>query len=163
MTALHTIVTALPGKPEIFIEREFDAPRELVFKAFTNAELYKQWLGPRELTTKLVTSDSRSGGSWEFVHTDTNGHDYKFHGVYHEIKFPERIIKTFEFDGLPESGHVVLEASKFESLDNNRTKFTNQSVFQSIADRDGMYAADMERGIKESYERLDVLLVKIKQ
>ncbi|NCD71959.1 SRPBCC family protein [Mucilaginibacter agri] len=162
MTTLETTITILPGKQEILIEREFNAPRELVFSAFTDAELYKQWLGPKDLVTKSVISDSRSGGSYEFVHSDSAGNDYKFHGVYHEIKFPERIIKTFEFDGLPESGHVVLETSKFEALDNRRTKFTNQSIFQTVADRDGMYAADMERGIKESYERLDVLLTKFK-
>jgi uncharacterized protein YndB with AHSA1/START domain len=117
----QTKITAEPGKQEIFIPREFEASRELVFKAFT----------------------------------DPNGNEFGFHGVVHDVTAPERIIQTFEFEGLPEKGHVILETSKFEALPGNRTKITIQSVFQSVADRDGMLMSGMERGVNDSHNRLD--------
>ena len=78
----------------------------------------------------------------------------------HEVLAPERIISTFEFEGLPEKGHVILGTLKFEALPGNRTRLTSQSVFQSVADRDGMVQAGMERGVNDGYERLDELLAK---
>lgn len=158
----RTKITAEPGKQEIVIERAFDAPRELVFKAFTDPKLYVQWLGPRRLSMTLETFVPRNGGSWRYIHTDTDGHEYAFHGVYHEVLSPERIINTFEFEGLPEKGHVVLETARFEELPGGKTKLTMQSVFQSVADRDGMLQSGMEEGVNDSYERLDELLEKIK-
>jgi uncharacterized protein YndB with AHSA1/START domain len=162
MTKNKTNIMAEPGKQEIVIIREFDAPRELVFKAFTDPEIYAQWLGPRELTMTLETFEPRSGGSWRYIHKDNQGNEYAFHGVNHEVLAPERIIGTFEFEGLPESGHVVLETARFETLPGNRTKLSSQSVFQSVADRDGMLQSGMERGVNESYEHLNELLKTIK-
>jgi uncharacterized protein YndB with AHSA1/START domain len=80
--------------------------------------------------------------------------------VNHEVLAPERIIGTFEFEGLPEKGHVVLGTVKFEALPGNRTRLTSQSVFQSVADRDGMVRSGMERGVNEGYDHLDDLLEK---
>ncbi len=155
-----TKITAEPGKQEIFITREFDAPRELVFKAHTDPKLYTQWLGPRELTMTLEKFEPRDGGSYRYIHEDQAGNKYAFHGVNHEVLAPERIIGTFEFEGLPEKGHVILGTLKFESLPGGRTRLTSQSVFQSVADRDGMLRSGMERGVNEGYERLDELLAK---
>ena len=156
-----TKITAEPGKQEIIIEREFDAPRELVFKAFTDPELYVQWIGPRELEMTLQTFEPRNGGSWRYIQKDADGNEYAFHGVNHEVLSPERIIGTFEFEGLPEKGHVVLEMARFEELPGNRTKMMSQSVFQSVEDRDGMLFSGMEEGINDSYNRLDELLEKM--
>ncbi|HSB01194.1 MAG TPA: SRPBCC family protein [Anaerolineales bacterium] len=155
-----TIVTAEPGKQEIFVTREFDAPRELVFKAFTDPELYVQWLGPRGFTMRLETFEPTSGGRWRYVQKDQHGNEFGFHGVNHEVLAPERIIGTFEFEGLPETGHVVLETARFEELPDGRTRVTTQSVFQSLADRDGMIQSGMESGMTDSHERLDELLKK---
>jgi uncharacterized protein YndB with AHSA1/START domain len=154
-------ITAEPGKQEIFITREFDAPRELVFKAFTDPELYVQWLGPRELTMTLDKFEPGNGGSWRYIQKDADGNEYAFHGVIHEVLPPERIIDTFEFEGLPEKGHVILEVARFEELPGSRTKLTSQSVFLSLADRDGMLQSGMEEGVNDSYERLDELLEKL--
>ncbi|MCZ7385266.1 MAG: SRPBCC family protein [Candidatus Methanoperedens sp.] len=159
----QTRITAEPGKQEIVITREFDAPRELVFKAFTDPKLYIQWLGPRELKMTLEKFEPRNGGSWRYIHKDKDGNEYAFHGVNHEVTSPERIIGTFEFEGLPEKGHVILQTARFESLPGGRTKLTSQSVFQSVADRDGMLQSGMERGVNDSYDRLDELLEKMKQ
>ena len=154
-------VTAETGKQELFITREFDAPRELVFKAFTDPELYVQWFGPRYLTTRVEKFDSTNGGSWRTIQTDPQGNHFTFHGVNHEVLSPERIIATFEFDGLPESGHVLLQTIKFEALPGGRTRMRAQSVFQSVQDRDGMVQSGMEGGAEESYEQLDEILEKM--
>lgn len=151
-------IKAEPGRQEVFIVREFEAPRELVFKAFTTPELIVRWLGPRDLKMTIDTYDSRSGGSYRYIHTDAGGNSYAFRGVIHEVKAPVRIIQTFEYEGLPDDGHVTLDASIFEELPGNRTRVTIHSVFRSVEDRDGMMASGMERGVTEGYERLDELL-----
>ena len=156
-------ITAEPGKLEILIIREFDAPRELVFKAFTDPQLYVRWIGPRGLKTDLGRFEQRDGGSWRYIQTDEQGNKSAFHGVNHEIKAPERIIGTFEYEGLPESGHVILQTARFEELPGDRTKLISQSVFQSVEDRDGMLASGMEMGVNESYERLDEVLKNLKK
>ena len=158
-----TILIAEPGKQEIFVMREFDAPRDLVFKAFTTPEIYVQWLGPRGYTMQLETFEPRSGGGWRFIHTDPEGNQFGFHGVNHEVLPPERIIDTFEFEGNPEAGHVMLETLRFEELPGGRSKVTTQSVFQSLADRDGMIQNGMEHGVVDSHERLDDVLEKLQR
>ena len=157
MSKNKTTITAEPGKQELFVTREFDAPRELVFKAHTDPKLFAKWIGPRGLNTSLETFEPVSGGRWRFVQKDQDGNEFGFHGVFHEVS-PERVIQTFEFDGLPESGHVILETLRLEDLPNGRTRLTTQSLYQSIADRDGMIQSGMEHGIKEGYERLDEIL-----
>jgi hypothetical protein len=93
-----------------------NAPRELVFKAFTDPKLYSQWLGPRRLTTKFEKLEAKNGGSYRFINEDGKGNKFAFHGVYHEVLSPERIIGTFEYEGLPGKGHVSLEITKLEEL-----------------------------------------------
>jgi uncharacterized protein YndB with AHSA1/START domain len=80
--------------------------------------------------------------------------------VYHDVTAPERLIGTFEFDGLPETGHVILGTTKFEELPNGRSRLVHQSVFQSVEDRDGMVASGMERGVNDGYEKLDAMLAQ---
>lgn len=156
----QTKIIVEPGKQELFIIREFEAPRKLVFKAFTDPKLLIKWLGPRNLSMKIDKYESGSGGSWRFIHADKNGTEFGFHGVCHEELVPERLIRTFEFEGLPETGHVTLETAKFEALPGDRTRVTIQSVFQSVADRDGMVMSGMEKGVNEGHERLDELFAK---
>lgn len=156
-----TIVTAEPGKQEVFITREFDAPRELVYRAHIDPDLYVQWLGPHGYEMVLDTFEPHSGGRYRYIHKDQDGNEFGFHGVFHEIS-EERMIQTFEFEGLPEPGHVTLDTMRLESLPGNRTRITIQSLFQSVADRDGMVQAGMERGVKEGYERLDEILETLK-
>lgn len=152
-----TKITAEPGKQELYIIREFEAPRELVFRAYTEADLYEQWVGPDDLAMTVEKMDAFDGGSYRFLH-ERDGHVYAFHGVYHEVLRPERIIGTFEFDGLPEKGHVIMGTTKFEDLGGGRSRLIHQSVFQSVQDRDGMIQSGMERGVTEGYDKLDTLL-----
>ena len=158
ITKNQTTLKVEPGKQELFVIREFDAPRELVFKAFTDPKILVKWLGPKDLTCRIDKLVPGSNGYWRIVHSDKNGNEFGFHGVCHEETAPERIIRTFEFEGLPEKGHVVLETAKFEALPGGRTKLTVQSVFQSVMDRDGMVQSGMEGGMNDSYEKLDELL-----
>lgn len=159
--ANKTLIKAEAGKQELFITREFDAPRELVFKVTTDPKLIGQWWGPRDHATEVDKADFRSGGEWRYIHTDKKGNKFGFHGVYHEVLKPSRVIDTFEWEGLPETGHVILETAKYEELPGNRTKLIIQQVFQSVADRDGMLQSGMEKGMNESHERLDELLAKM--
>ena len=156
-----TTIKAEPGKQELFITREFDAPSELVYKAHIDPELYVQWLGPRGYEMVLETFEPYSGGRWRYVHKDNDGNEFGFHGVFHEMS-PERMIQTFEFEGLPEKGHVILDSMKLEPLPGNRTRISIHSVYQSVEDRDGMIQAGMETGLNQGYEKLDELLEKIK-
>jgi len=159
-TKNQTKITAEPGKHEVIITREFDAPRELVFKAFTDPKLVTQWWGPRYLKTTLKTFEPKNGGNWNFIQTAPDGRSFHFHGVFHEVLAPERIIQTFEFDDHPEKGHVAMETAKFESLPGDRTRVTRQYVFQTVADRDSMIQSGMEKGVYEGNERLDEIFEK---
>lgn len=150
-----TIVSAEPGKQEIFITREFDAPRELVFKAHIDPQLYVQWLGPHGYEMILETFEPVNGGKYRYVHKDTAGNEYGFHGTFHALSI-DNMVQTFEFEGYP--GHVSLDCMTLEELPGNRTKATIHSVFQSVSDRDGMIQNGMETGVREGYERLDDIL-----
>jgi uncharacterized protein YndB with AHSA1/START domain len=146
-----------PGKLEIFMTMTFNAPRELVFKAYTDPALIPQWWGPRYLTTEIDELDARAGGRWRFVQRDPEGNTHAFHGVFHEVTAPERIVQTFEYEGMP--GHVQMETAVFEDL-GGRTRVVSQSVFQTIEARDGMAASGMEIGVNEGYERMNELLAR---
>jgi uncharacterized protein YndB with AHSA1/START domain len=150
-------VVVEPGKQEAVITLGFDAPRELVFRTFTDPNLIPQWWGPRYLTTRVDKMEVKKGGIWRFLQQDANGNQHAFNGVYHEINTPERIVYTFEFEGVP--GHIALETVSFEERD-GMTIMVDQMVFQSVEDRDGMAAAGMEEGGIESMERFDELLAK---
>lgn len=161
-TKNKTTITAEPGRQELFITREFDAPRPLIFRAHVDPDLYVQWLGPRGYEMVLETFEPYSGGRYRYIHKDHDGNEYGFHGVFHEIS-EDLMIQTFEFEGLPERGHVILDAMKLEELPGGRTRVTIQSVYRSVEDRDGMIQSGMERGVNEGYERLDEVVEKLKQ
>ncbi len=156
MSKLTVVVE--PGKQEVHMTREFDAPRELVFKAYTDPALVARWWGLRQNTTRIDEMEARPGGRWRYVETDPEGNEFAFRGVYHDVVAPERIVQTFEFEGMP--GHVLLETATFEDV-GGKTKMVAQSVFQSVEDRDGMVASGMEYGAEEGYQRLDELLATL--
>jgi uncharacterized protein YndB with AHSA1/START domain len=150
-------ITADPDVPLIRIVREFDAPREKVFRAHTDADLVVQWLGPRDLTMAIDHFDCRTGGSYRYVHTQ-DGEEYGFHGSFHEVRPNELIVQTFTFEGFPDG--VALEKLVLEDLGNGRTRLTATSLVDSFADRDAFVASGMESGVVEGYERLDEVLAR---
>jgi uncharacterized protein YndB with AHSA1/START domain len=148
-----------PSDLEIAMSRVFDAPRELVFKVCTDPNLVPQWWGPRSLTTKVDKMDVRPDGVWRFVQRGPDGNEYAFNGAYREIVPPERIVDTFEFEGMP--GHVIIETMMFEDH-NGKTRLMGTSLFQTVEDRDGMLKSGMQEGWAESMDRLEELLEKVK-
>jgi uncharacterized protein YndB with AHSA1/START domain len=153
-----TQITAERGIPQIIITREFDALPGLVFRAHTEPELLVQWLGPRDLTLAIDRWEARDGGTWRYVNTDADGNTYGFHGVFHGDPSPQAIVQTFEFEGA--AGHVALQTVTFAER-GGRTLARTVSAFQSVQDRDAMVAFGMERGVRDSGDRLDDLLAKL--
>jgi len=154
----RTAKVTTPKDRAIHIERVFDAPRERVFAVYTDPELIPQWWGPRDTTTVVDRMDVRSGGDWRLVMRDSDGSETGFRGTYREVTPPERIVQTFEWEGMP--GHVSVETATFEDL-GNRTKVTTTSIFHTAEERDGMLASGMERGLNETYARLDEVLAAL--
>ncbi|HWC79229.1 MAG TPA: SRPBCC family protein [Pseudonocardiaceae bacterium] len=146
-----------PGVHELTITRDFAAPREQVFALLTDPEQIPHWWGPSYLTTVVDAMQPRSGGNWRFVQTAPDGSEHAFHGVYHDVTGPERIVLTFEYEGTP--GHVDLETTVLEDH-GDTTRMIVTSVFQSVADRDAMVASGMEGGMRETWERFAEQLAK---
>jgi uncharacterized protein YndB with AHSA1/START domain len=153
-----TQIIAEPGVPQIVITREFDAPRELLFRAHTDPDLLVQWLGPRRMTMTIDRFDPRDGGIWRYVHWDTDGNEYPFRGVFHGTPSPDGIVQTFEFEGTP--GHVSLGTVTFTER-GDKTMLSQNAVFQSVEDRDQELQSGMEEGVNDSMDRLDDLLARL--
>jgi uncharacterized protein YndB with AHSA1/START domain len=155
--ARAAIVTT-PTDREIHVEPVFDAPRDHVFAVYSDPELIREWWGPRDGTTIVDEMDVRPGGAWRFVIRSADGGETAFRGTYREVSPPERVVQTFEWEGMP--GHVSVETATFEDL-GDRTKVTTTSLFHTTGERDGMLASGMERGMNETYARLDELLDRL--
>jgi uncharacterized protein YndB with AHSA1/START domain len=152
-----TTISAPEGLPFVDIEREFDAPADVVFRAYVEPELVRQWLGPRKYEVRLERWDARDGGSYRYVHTDgTNS--YGFRGVFHSMA-RDNMVQTFEFDGAP--GHVSLDTQVIEDLPGGRSRVKVHSIFMSVADRDGMVQAGMADGVDDGFNRLEELLPRL--
>ena len=157
MTTLSTptLTVTLPSDREVVLEREFDAPRNLVFEAFSKPEHVGRWWGQAGSTMSTCEMDFRPGGAWRFVERAADGNEYGFHGEYREIVRPDRIVWTFEWEGLP--GHISVDTLVFQEIEQaerRRTRITSTTVFASVEDRDGMVQSGMAQGASESYERL---------
>ena len=151
-------ILTTPSDREVHIERVFDAPRELVWRAFTEPELVAQWWGRGN---KLVIErlEVERGGHWRFVeHSDQGVHG--FEGRFREVSPPERLAWTFEWDGMP--GHVAIDTTEFEDLGDGRTKVITRSIFHTTEERDGMLDSGMQQGLDQSYAALDRLLAKLR-
>ena len=150
-----TTITAQPGTPFVDVEREFDATPEQVFRAAPDPALLAQWLGPRELEMIIDEYDVRNGGRYRYIHRDPKGEEFAFRGVFHSVEPGVRVIQTFEWEGAP--GQVSLETATYEDL-GGRTRLHTHSVFPSIETRDAMIEYGMERGVRDSMDRLAALV-----
>ena len=147
-------IVTMPAEREIRVVRVFDAPRERVWRAFTEPDLVKQWWG-RGNELVIEKFEPVRGGHWRFVEHSPEG-SHGFEGRFRELTKPERIVQTFEWDGMP--GHTILETAVFEDLGDGRTRVVNTSLFFTQEERDGMLQSGMEGGLNESYAALDRLL-----
>jgi uncharacterized protein YndB with AHSA1/START domain len=155
MPSTRTLNVTLAGDRDIVLTRVFDAPRALVFKAFTDPALISQWWGRRNHATTVDKMELAPGGGWRFIERDGDGNEFGFRGVYREIQAPVRLVYTFEYDGMP--GYISLEVIVLEEHDGVTTA-TNTVAFHTTEDRDGMIASGMEGGATESMDRLAELL-----
>lgn len=147
MTVTNGIVSDL----EYVMTRVFDAPRDLVFKAYTSPEAVAQWWGQRATTTIVDKCDVRPGGEWRYIQRDADGNEYAFNGEYLEVTPPSRLVNTFEFEMMP--GHVVTDTATFEEID-GQTRLTVTSLFSTPEDLKGMVESGMEGGANESWDQL---------
>ena len=156
MGQLSDLVIDLPSDREITLTRTFDAPRDLVFAAHSEAEHLRHWWGRGNPLD--VEIDFRVGGRYRFVEHTKDGNSYAFRGEFREIVVPERIVQTFEFEGMP--GHVVEETLVFTERD-GRTVVTGTSRFDTTQERYGMLDSGMTQGAAESYAALERYLATL--
>lgn len=156
-TKSNVLKVTLPSDREIKMTRTFDAPRALVFKAHSSCEHMQNWWGPRKYEITSCEIDFRPGGKWRIVHK-AEGEEHGFRGEYREIQEPEKIVWTFEWEGMP--GHISTETMTLTEQD-GKTLYTSLSLYDSVEDRDGMLQSGMESGAKETMDRLDEYLETI--
>jgi uncharacterized protein YndB with AHSA1/START domain len=161
MSKNKTTITAEPGKQELFITREFDAPRELVFDAFTKPELVQRWLlGPPGWSMPVCEIDLRVGGAYRYVwRKDDDRTEMGMGGVYREIAAPDRIVHTERFDDPWYQGEAMVTTVMNEQ--GGRTTVTQTMLFDSRETRDSVLASGMESGVRASYDRLDEVLASM--
>jgi uncharacterized protein YndB with AHSA1/START domain len=150
-----TKISAPAGTPFVDIEREFDAPRRLVYRAYSEPELIKQWLGPRKYE---MTIDRWDDNGYRYTHRDDQGNEFGFRGAFHGPMTLDGGTQTFEFEGAP--GHISLDTLRLEER-GDKTVVRTHSVFQSVEDRDAMVEHGMSTGVIEGFERLDEVLAKL--
>jgi uncharacterized protein YndB with AHSA1/START domain len=154
MTEKMTLI-AEPGQPALTFARRFNAPRELVFAAWTEPEHVKRWFGPRVFTLPVCEIDLRPGGTFRYVMRGPEGTefagDYGMGGEYHEVVAPSRIVYTEWLEGQEDRGAVV--TLTFEEQD-GMTILTSRSVYKSVEDRDAHLQMGMEPGMSETLDRL---------
>ncbi|HUG15075.1 MAG TPA: SRPBCC family protein [Thermomicrobiales bacterium] len=156
-TTTGKLTVTTPGERELLMKREFNAPRELVFEAWTNPEHVSQWFGPRTFTLPVCEIDLRPGGRYHYVMRGPDGADYPMGGDFIEIDPPGRLVYTdrFEIEGMPERESVI--TLTFEERD-GKTFMTMHTLYQSAEDRDAVLAMGMVEGMTETLDRLVELL-----
>ncbi len=157
MTAMshsHRTEFTTPSDREICMTRTFDAPRELVFDAWTSCAHLPHWMGPEVMQMIACEIDLRVGGAWRFVWRGPDGFELGLGGVYQEIVPPERLVSTEVMDGSPGESLSTLVLTE----NNGKTTITNTALYPSKEARDAMLASGMEGGVTEGFERLDAHL-----
>lgn len=150
-----TTIEADTTVPVIRITRDFQATPEQLFRAHTDPELFKRWIGPDSTRTRIDHWDARTGGSFRYVSIADDGTEYGFRGCFHEVR-PDRVVQTFTFEGEPDG--VALETLWFEGLGNGRSRLHTQSLVDSFQARDAWLKSGMETGVQEGYAKLERML-----
>jgi uncharacterized protein YndB with AHSA1/START domain len=153
-----TALIAEPGMPVTILSRVFDAPRNLVYEAYTKSTHIQNWWGRRSMKTVVDKLDVKPGGVWRFVQCSTDGKEFAFNGEFREIVPLERIVATFEYE--PMRGLLIVNTTTFEE-EHGKTKVTVTSHYQSMEDRDGMLRSGMAIGANEAWDMLDELLKRM--
>lgn len=160
MSSKKLEIIAEPGKTSFTTRRIVDAPRALVFDAFTKCEHLKNWMGPKSLTMVSCESDLRAGGRYRFVFRGPDGSEVGFSGEFKEVARPERVVRTFVFEPIPDA--AALETLELTEAD-GKTTITTTTLHKTVENRDGHVNSGMEAGMTEGYARLDELLAGLLQ
>ena len=151
-----TTIEADPAVPTITITRDFAAPPERVFRAWTDPELVARWLGPDSTEMRLDAWEAHTGGGYRYAALVGGEEVARFYGSFHEVRPSERLVWTLTWEGMPDG--VALETMTFTDLGDGRTRLTTTSVVDSFEARDAILASGMEVGVYEGYAKLDTLL-----
>ncbi len=157
----NTLKVITPTDREITMTRVFDAPRRLVFDAFTKPELIRQWLlGPPGWSMPVCEIDLKVGGTYRYVWRRTDGNEMGMGGIYREIAAPERLVATEKFDQAWYPGEAV--GTLVLSEQGGKTTVTQTVLYQSREARDAVLKSGMEKGVAVSYDRLEQILPSLR-
>ncbi|HKP17428.1 MAG TPA: SRPBCC family protein [Gaiellaceae bacterium] len=156
----RTATVTLPTDDQILITREFDAPKHLVFRAFTTPDLVRRWWHANrgEMTTAEI--DLRVGGTWRSVMVTESGLEVGFHGEYREIVPNERIVSTEVYEGAPEPEQATINTTTFTE-ENGRTTLTILVQAPNKEIRDAIIESGMEDGLQDALELLEQAAVSL--
>jgi uncharacterized protein YndB with AHSA1/START domain len=159
----RTATVTLPADDQILITREFDAPKHLVFKAYTTPELVKRWWNAKRGEVTIAEIDLRVGGKWRSVMVTPDGFEVGFHGEYREIVPNERIVSTEVYEGVPEEqqGEGTLNTTTFTEVD-GRTTLTTLVQAPSKEVRDAIIDSGMEAGMQDALELLEQVAISLR-
>jgi uncharacterized protein YndB with AHSA1/START domain len=162
MTSSGTATVTLPTDEQILITREFDAPKHLVFKAFTAPELVKQWWHANRGEMTVAEIDLRPGGRWRYVAVADGGMEVGFHGEYREIVPNERVVSTEAYEGIPDpDANATLNTATFTEAD-GRTTLTILVEAPSKEVRDAMIESGMEAGMQDALDLLEQAAISLR-
>ena len=153
-------VLTLPSDTEILMVREFDAPRDLVFKAYTTPELVRRWWAGKRGNVTIAEIDLRVGGQWRYVMVADGGYEVAFHGEYHEIVPNEKLVNTEIFEGAPEAGAALVTCT-FEDLGDGRTRLHMLTSVDTKEVRDMIIGTGMESGAQEGLDILEQIAIEL--
>jgi uncharacterized protein YndB with AHSA1/START domain len=160
-TTSGTAKVTLPADNQILITREFNAPKHLVWKAYTTPELVKRWWAGDKGTVTDVQIDLRPGGRWRYEMQAAGGFEVNFHGEYREVQAPDRLVNTEVFEGIPDADdHAALVTFTLTEKD-GRTFMEMLSEYQDRTDRDAVIDSGMESGMQESMDYLERVAVSL--
>ena len=154
----QTAKLTLPTEEQIVITREFDAPRHLVYRAYTTPDLVKRWFHAKRGTVTIADIDLRVGGTWRYVMVTDSGEEVAFHGEYRELVPDERIVTTEVYEGVPEPepGQEVVNTVTLEEVD-GRTRWTLVIQCPSREVRDAIVDSGMEEGLQDALDLIEEL------
>jgi uncharacterized protein YndB with AHSA1/START domain len=168
MASSGTAVVNLPAETQILITREFDAPKHLVYRAYTEPELVKRWWSGERGEVTSVESDLRPGGRWRYVMVASEGYEVAFHGEFREVVPNERIVSTEVFEGAPGAGDypegeeqgAVVVTTTFTEVD-GRTTMTQVTECGTKEVRDAIIDSGMEGGMQEAMDKLERVAISL--
>jgi len=157
VTSSGKATVTLPSDTQILIEREFDAPRHLVYRACTEPELVKRWWSGKRGEVTLAEIDLRVGGTWRYVMIANEGFEVAFHGTYREVVPNERVVSTELYEGVPGATEddATVNTMTLIDLGDGRTKLTTLVVCPTTQIRDAIIESGMEGGMQEAFDKLE--------